>query len=391
MSELLAAAAERWSRQPGGIPTSAPMPDHAIRLTGIPTRKFYHDAKSCVFALAAVSLYYDMDSLSLVNDIYNIEAEGLGQKMIYGEDSMPTIDFREPFIKTRADLKKIKTPDFERVGRFPYQLEVTRMGARLGASAGRFCAPFSLAVGLRTYPMLVHDIRKDRKFYADFMTLLVDEVLLPYILKIRDYAGVTVATGADAWSAFPNVSPDMYREFVLLYNLRVSAKAAEKGMTAVAAGCADYVEERPERFDRKILHACLDNQVATLGGAPTVVLDMGRWHEYPLETVREYTKKWRDAGVRPFVSVTINARLLRDGPVERIADTVRRYVETFGYDHNVAIDMANIPADTPPDHVHAAVAAIHTYGKLPLAGDLDRVEFTPPKRESFAEFVRKFK
>ena len=53
--------------------------------------------------------------------------------------------------------------------------------------------------------------------------------------------------------------------------------------------------------------------------------------------------------------------------------------------------MANIPADTPPAHVHAAVAAAHTYGHLPLADDLSQVKFELPKRESFEEFMKTWK
>jgi hypothetical protein len=50
--------------------------------------------------------------------------------------------------------------------------------------------------------------------------------------------------------------------------------------------------------------------------------------------------------------------------------------------------LANIPADTNPNHVHAAVAAIHTYGSKPIAKNLDEIEFEMPKRESFQEWKR---
>jgi hypothetical protein len=50
--------------------------------------------------------------------------------------------------------------------------------------------------------------------------------------------------------------------------------------------------------------------------------------------------------------------------------------------------FANIPADTNPDHIHAAIAAIRTYGRLPIAENLDEIEFEMPKRESFQEWRR---
>jgi hypothetical protein len=51
--------------------------------------------------------------------------------------------------------------------------------------------------------------------------------------------------------------------------------------------------------------------------------------------------------------------------------------------------MSNVPADTPPRHIHAAVAAVHTFGRLPLAENLDRIEFSVPERESFQDYIQK--
>jgi hypothetical protein len=74
----------------------AQMHDHVMTLTGISAKKFYWDAKTLVDAFAQVAEYYQMDKFSASADIYNFEIEALGAKMIYGNNSMPTIDFREP-------------------------------------------------------------------------------------------------------------------------------------------------------------------------------------------------------------------------------------------------------------------------------------------------------
>jgi hypothetical protein len=52
------------------------------------------------------------------------------------------------------------------------------------------------------------------------------------------------------------------------------------------------------------------------------------------------------------------------------------------------IRLNQIPAETPPEHIHAAVAACHAYGRLPIPEDLNDVHFEVPQRESFAEFRR---
>ena len=47
-----------------------------------------------------------------------------------------------------------------------------------------------------------------------------------------------------------------------------------------------------------------------------------------------------------------------------------------------------IPADTPSEHIHAAVAACRAYGRLPLPDNLDHVDCELPRHRSFAEFMR---
>jgi hypothetical protein len=105
--------------------------------------------------------------------------------------------------------------------------------------------------------------------------------------------------------------------------------------------------------------------------------------------VVEHLAPYKEKGIHVAVMTYINARLVRDGPVDRIVDNIKRFIDVLGRDHNLALILSNIPADTPPQHVHAAVAAAHTYGQLPLASHLDEVELKVPERESFHEYVKK--
>ena len=83
--------------------------------------------------------------------------------------------------------------------------------------------------------------------------------------------------------------------------------------------------------------------------------------------------------------------LVRDGPVDAIVDNVKRFVDVLARKAHVDVFLANIPADTPPAHVHAAVVATHTYGHLPIADDLSKMKLELPKRESFEEFMKTWK
>jgi len=368
------------------IPVSAQMHDHVMTLTGIPANVFFWQAAPVVAAFAEVAEYYGMDVFGATTDAYNYEIEAMGGKLIYGENAMPTIDYRDPLIKEPADLLKLRPPDFRRDGRLPYALECMQLSGEypLGRGVGFMCGAFSMAVGMRGYPKLVRDMRRDPAFVRDLLSFIVDEIQLPYMRVQRDYAGVSAVITSDAWAMVPNISVSQLNEWVVPFGQRLREKAAEFDMTPSPGG-GDYCEERPEKFDPAILHDCFRAQMA-LSGKPMISMGMGPWHEHPLTAVTDFLTPYREQGTEMTVRVTINARLLRDGPVSRIVDTVRRYVDAFGHDYGLGITLANIPADTPTDHVHAAVAAIHAYGQKPIPADLSTVNFTLPQRESFTEW-----
>jgi uroporphyrinogen-III decarboxylase len=369
------------------IPVMAQMYDHSMFLAGVPAKKFYSNAKAHINTMSAVAAYYGFDAVSGGGDTYNYEAEAMGQRMIYSENAMPTVDFRTPLIKEPKDLKKIKIPDWLNAGRIPYILEVIKLSRMMGFKTGKFCAPFSLAIALRTYPNLIRDMKKDPEFVHDLFTFLVDEVLPSYLKVQKSYCGVSMATGPDAWAVFPNLSIELTEKWVVPYAERLFKNCINFGMMTVIAGGGDYCEERIEKFDKNILFKCFDIQKKFLFGMPMLVLGMGRWHEYPLEPVLEYLAPYKEKGIRVSIVANVNARLMRDGPVNKIVDSIRRFIDIFGRDYNLAITLANIPADTPPHHIHAAVASTHTYGRLPLAQNLNKVEFQIPKRGSFQDYI----
>jgi len=358
--------------------------DHVMHIAEVPASKFYTDFKLNNDLGYLVGEYYEFDSPAGGHDAYNIEVEGLGGKLIYGENSMPTIDFRTPLIKNPEDLEKLKKKkiDFQQDGRFPEALHVKR------AMAGGmvvFCSPFSLAVGLMSFPRLIKAMKKNPKFYQDVMEFVVDDVLVPWIRIQNNTNGYLMGIGADAWASVPNLSPKEMMDWIVPYNQRLDKKCKAFGvMTMNVTG--DYCEERLDKFDPKILHDSFDVEVASMGGNPALLLIMGRWHEYPLEAVRDYTEKFRKEGKSVSITAGLNARLLRNGPIEKIVDNIKRFIDAFGRDHSLSILLANVPADTPSEHIHAAVAATHTYGKFPIADNLNEIEVKVPIKKTFKEW-----
>jgi uroporphyrinogen-III decarboxylase len=365
----------------------AQMHDHAMTLAGIPTKKYYRDARLFVDVVAEVSAYYELDSQSLGADVFNFEIEGMGGKMVFGENSMPTIDFRDPLVKSPEDLRQLRTPDFHRDGRLPFALGCMKYGKEYGIFQGIFCAPFSMAVGMRSFPALIRDMRKQPKFAHDLLTFIIDEVLVPYLKVQKDELGLTFSVGADAWCSIPNLSVKEMKEWVVPYNQRLFAKAKEFGMT-VSTFSGDYCEERLEKFDIDVLYGAFEVQIASQG-TPSIMLAMGRWQDFPLEPVVKFLDKYKRQGIRVAVSAGVNARLLRDGPVNKIVDYIKRIVDTFARDHDLTMSLANIPADTPSEHIHAAVAATHTYGLKPIAADLNIIKLKVPEKEPFAEWKKR--
>ncbi|HEX9975895.1 MAG TPA: uroporphyrinogen decarboxylase family protein [Dehalococcoidales bacterium] len=370
------------------VPVSLAMQDHAMMLTGTSAKKLFWDAKAMVDAIIEATEYYQPDSARLHIDWYNHEAEALGAKMIYGEHSKPTVDFGQPLIKEPGDLFKLKTPDFYRDGRLPYALECYRlMKEKKNAPALGHCSgPFSLAVALRSYPALIKDLRKRPEFARDLLDFTVDEVLLPYIKVQKEYCGVTSVSGANAWASVPGLSPEELMEWAVPWSKRLKEKALEFGITAVSQ-CGEYSEERLENFDAGILHRSFDVQIASTGSVSLGLL-LGRWQDYPLEPVLDYTAKYRKQGKRFPIQLAVNARLLNDGPIDKIVEVIKRFIRTFVPEHELEISM-HPSAGNNPDHVHAAIAAVRTYSRAPLSGNMDEIEFIPPRRESFQEWKKR--
>jgi uroporphyrinogen-III decarboxylase len=149
------AASGNWltgDRIPGlsWFPVSAQMHDHAMTLDEVPARKYYWEAETFVDTFSEVANYYGLDIIMPDADIYSFEIEAMGGKMVYSENTMPTIDFRDPLVKKPQDLFKLKTPNFHRDGRLPFALEYIKLRTKRFQSiplGGVICGLFSLAVG----------------------------------------------------------------------------------------------------------------------------------------------------------------------------------------------------------------------------------------------------
>ena len=348
--------------------------DHSAYLAGVSTKRFFTDAATFVEAQLLVTEYYQFDTISNFWDVYNIEAEALGQKIVYHPGGIPDADRTRPLIGAPSDLDRLLPSDPYTSGRMPWVLEVNRNYLEMAGILDRayFTAPFSLAVNIRGYENLVIDMFERPTFVHRLFRFLCDDVLSPYIEAMRKDVGIPdlLMDGRDAWASPPLISLEVMDEYVVAYTERLRRNL--KGNLITRGNWGDAKSQDPERFFSQKL---LCSPVALS------VLDPDLYEVGP-DRVKSYASQHNIPVVAGF-----DATLLKDGPIEAIVDRIKLYIDKMARDGRCMIHLNQIPAGTPPEHVHAAVTACHFYGQLPIAENLNDVEFETTKQEHFSEFL----
>ena len=141
------------------VPVLAQMNEHVPALYGADLRDYYTNAALFVEANLAVYQYYAVDLPGFYYDIYNVEAEALGQRLNWEQDRMPEIDRSQPLIREHSDLDRLRPPDPRRAGRYPFVLEAIKRTYELGIPMRlRLCSPFTLATNVRGIEQFLVDI-----------------------------------------------------------------------------------------------------------------------------------------------------------------------------------------------------------------------------------------
>jgi uroporphyrinogen-III decarboxylase len=349
--------------------------DHSAYLSGVTSKRFFTDASTFARIQLLITEYYRFDFLSNFWDVYNIEAEALGQKVVYPQNGIPDIDRTRPLINSPEDFDSISPPDPNVSGRLPWIRQFSKIFLDLTGKLERvyFTAPFSIAVNIRGYENLIQDIYERPDFVHRLFEFLCDEVISPFIDVLRSEVGNSnlIIDGRDAWASPPMITLDMMDEYVVPYTERLRDKLGDKLITRGNWG--DGRIRDIERFFSQKLR-CSPNSLS--------VLDPDLYDVGP-ERVKAYADKHG-----AFVTAGVDATLLQKGPVGAIVERIRMYIDKLARDGRCLIHLNQIPAETPSEHIHAAVAACHAYGQLPIAENIDDIQFDLPKRESFAEFMR---
>lgn len=349
--------------------------DHSAHLAGVSTNRFFTDAETFVQVQLLVTEYYKLDVLSNFWDVYNIEAEALGQKVVYHPGGIPDTDRTRPLIGTPSDLDRLSPPNPYRSGRMPWVLQINKNYLEMAGKLERvyFTAPFSLAVNIRGYENLVTDMFERPRFVHRLFRFLCDDVLGPYLEAMRKEVDIPdlLMDGRDAWASPPMISLDMMDEYIVAYTERLRNNLG--GNLITRGNWGDAKSRDPERFF---------SQKCRCSPGSLSVLDPDLY-EVGAERVKKYARQHNLS-----VAAGIDATLLKDGPIEAIVQRIKRYIDKMARDGRCMIHLNQIAAETPPEHVHAAVAACHTFGRLPIPENIDDVQFNIPRSPRFSEFVR---
>ena len=207
---------------PDRVPLLAQLHEFAMQETRAAAREFYSTPELLTVATLKTHAKYGIDVPVLDYDVYNIEAEAIGQAIRYSDTDMPDVDRSRPLIRDRDDLNKIRTPDFESDGRFRQVIEMNKLFRSLigpGVDATvRFCAPFSLAANIRGIEQLILDIYSAPQFARDLFDRITEELLAPWIQRLQtEFPAAQRFSGDDATASLPIVNLDILENWIVPY------------------------------------------------------------------------------------------------------------------------------------------------------------------------------
>lgn len=327
------------------VPVYAQLHELTAYVRKIPQRVFYTRAEVRVPAMLELQAEYGFDIAQVTHDVYNIEAEGLGQAIIFNDDCLPDIDRSRPLIREKSDISKIKMPDFEHAGRFHNVVEMHQVFKELtGLEPGLgICAPFSLAANLRGIEPLILDIYTDPVFARSLFDAILCEVLAPYILYLKSqFPNVSRFNCADATASLPIVTPGILKDWCAKSILRL------RELTGQDVYVTNWTGERYSKHPQNILDLKTKLAFGAVLGQDPDVEALGP------ELYKTYTKK---QGV-PLI-LGIGASFLAQASPQQVRARVRQYIDVGAKDGQFALYLCNLSAATPLENIRAAVEEAH--------------------------------
>jgi len=334
---------------PDCVPFTSQMHEFAMTWSGTRGHKFYTDASALVTGIVKTAKDFDFDVPGLGYDVYNIEAEALGQKLVFSEKQAPVLNNALRLISEKKDFLRLKPPLPGSSGRMPFILNTLRLyRERTGIPPTiQFCAPFSLAVLLRGYEDFMYDLYEDRDFAHELLSFLTEEVIAPWInVQKEEFPESASAIGADALCSPPMVNTTLIKNFSIPY-IRRLRELCRVPVSVINWWGESHVKNPIELLTLKLevasgLIRAQDPDVAILG--PEIFKEFAVKNNIVLE-------------------LGVGDGILNRGSEEKIRDRIKHYIQKASQGGKFILYLSSLNADTPPENIKIAVSAIRKYGK----------------------------
>ncbi len=170
-------------------------------------------------------------------------AEAIGAKVIYRDEEPAIVDESEPFLKDLRDVYDLEVPDILSSGRLNEWLEATRiLKERIGDHVfimGRADqGPFSIACLLRGTSQFMMDLLTEDKAVIDDVIEYCRKVSLAFAKAQKD-AGAHATSIGDSLAGPNLISPQMYRDFALEPEKRLTREIQDYGIPFSIHICGD--------------------------------------------------------------------------------------------------------------------------------------------------------
>jgi uroporphyrinogen decarboxylase len=319
------------------IPFVPAIYEHKGALVGKSPSEICRNADYLYAGLKREAELYDADMLVIGIDVYNVEAEALGCKVVYFDNSNEVPAIVEPLITGAADLGRLGLPDPSKDGRMPVYLDVAeRLGRELGSEMilrGAVTGPFSLATSLMGLEKLLMASVEETEFVEKLLGFCAQVTLL--------FGKAFLARGVEPIifdsQATPQIaSPRIFRQFLkpLYRDLVIPELKAAGGryLPLIIGGNTTSI---------------IDDLIAT--GATQFLSDR------PANLT-----KWCEKGLAARVPVRANvdARLVHSGPVAAIRQQAMEILSGFHSHPGFLLGCGVVAYDCPAEHTHAILDAI---------------------------------
>lgn len=339
--------AEALAGTPRRIPVYGQLHDFTAAQLAIPGSLFYRRPDLLAPGLLEVQARIGIDVASITFDVYNIEAEALGQPLLPSSTGMPDIDRQRPLIRERTDLERIKTPDFAHAGRFAMVIELYRLFREATGLEPTltFCAPFTLATNLRGIEQFLIDTYVDPDFARELLDRVTEEILAPWIrYQQAQFPQAARVSGADAVASLPIVNREILEGWALPPILRL------RELCGPGVYVANWAGERYSKTPDAILDLRFQANPGWVQGQDPDVASLGP----------AYYKRYAQRRQAPLI-LGIGAAFLAEATPSQVQERVRQYLEVGAAGGRFALYLCNVGATTPVENVLAAIETAHAW------------------------------